>query len=77
MNKTENELKKEELIRRYTTVTSGMRGYFAALMGVFTDGKREWSESIMTGPTLKSFGATETYAKQWAEAEEITYGDSQ
>lgn len=54
----------------HVTVTSGLRGYFAVLIGNF-DG---FPEPIQTSPiTCKTFKEAEQDAKYWAKAEGIPY----
>ena len=65
----------EKLLRRYVTITHGMRGFFAVLVGVYQEpGKSEFLEPIQTG--IGSYRSREKAipeAKGWAEAEEIPF----
>ncbi|MFA5151764.1 MAG: hypothetical protein WC554_04300 [Clostridia bacterium] len=62
-------MKEERCIRRYITTTSGMRGSFAVLMGVFSDGKGEWAEPILTSPFSGTSKEARKDADDWAKAE--------
>jgi hypothetical protein len=54
----------------YITVTSGMRGYFAVMIGV----KDGFSEPIQSSPiTCNSFEEAVQDAKAWARAERLEY----
>lgn len=66
-------MSKDKLIRRYISVTNGMRGYFPVLIGVFKCEHREYPEPILTGITCKTFEQAVIAAKEWAEAEEIPF----
>lgn len=55
----------------YITVTSGMRGYFAVMIGVDKSG---FSEPIQTSPvTCRSHEEAVFDAKSWARSEELEY----
>lgn len=63
---------KEPNKKSYTTVMSGIRGYYAALIGWFEED--DMCDVINTSdPSFKTFEEAETYAKEWADAEGVEY----
>ena len=62
---------KERCIERYITVTSGLRGSFAVLVGVFECNGRTYSDVIQTSPFSGTSEQARQDAKDWAKAEEL------
>lgn len=60
----------EKCIKQFLTVSSGMRGSFAVLMGTFVDDKgRQYTEPILTSAFSGTSEEARRDANEWAEAE--------
>ena len=67
-------MKQEQLLRSWVTITHGMRGYFAIMVGKYTDGYNEYHDVIQTG--IGSYPTREgaiLEGKEWAEAEGVQF----
>ena len=62
----------EKCVSRYVTVTCGMRGYFATLIGLFSDGNSSYYEPIQTSDlSFDNKDEAMEDAINWAKSEGI------